>query len=664
MLNKPRFIQFAITAFVLLNLSACGSDKDIEPVVVLPEVPPEVNQATVFNGPLSQKSASQAEQFIKNGIYANSIAAATSDVVISTPSLGNENSGDSNNNFSQTNTIEQGVDESDRLKYDGNYMYVAETSTYYLRNSAQPKVRVLKRNDDFTLNSLPSIESSLVFERIGGIYLHDDTLTMLGAIAENYPIDNLTSTAYLPTTPKVAISIFDISNPEQSTESLALELDGVLLDTRRIDNNLYIISSFVPGVDNLTLGANNDADKINNYGTITQTPINQLMPQRYQDGQQSPLINAEDCYIPQQATNQDGNAQFLNITRINLAAPTELQSVCLMAVANSVYMSSDNLYLAANVNNLESMFHKIELSTLDYAASGSVQGQLGWRGNPLFRIHENNGLLRVVTSDYSQDEPSHRLSVLQQQGTELIVVATLPNESAPDLIGKPGEDIYAVRFIDEKAYIVTFENIDPLYVINLSDGTNPFIEGELEIPGFSSYIHPLDNGYLLGIGQQVALNDLPDIGVDDIVELPQVSGMKISLFDVRDPANPLELTSLVTPSAYTPVEFDYKALSVLNVDGRYQFALPIEEWNDSGPDFFADFLFAAKNSLLMLETDTTKDLPELLLINKFTLPSNRDFYFFSGDDRSIIQGDKVYYLRGNSVWLSDWSQDGAASGPY
>lgn len=663
MLIRTKFTQCTISALVLLTLSACSSDDETTQLVVLPEVPPEVNQATVFNGPLTQTSSSQAEQFIKNGIYAASIANANAEDVVSTPSVGNDSGGASSDNFSQTNTVEQGVDESDRLKYDGSHMYVAETSTYYLEEPVQPKVRVLKRNEDFTLTPLPSISSSIEFERIDGIYLHDNTLAMLGATINYYAIDNLTASTSLPIEPKVTVSIFDVTSPEQSTESLAFELDGVLLATRRIDDNLYIISAHIPAVENLTIGASTDADKLNNFGAITQTPIDQLMPQRYQDGQKTPLNDPEDCYIPAQATNKDGYAQFLNVTRVNLAAPTEIQSVCLMAIANTLYMSTNNLYLATNVYNQDSLFHKIDLSTLDYAASGSVQGQLGWRANPLFRMHENNGLLRVVTSDYSQDDPIHSLSVLQQQGTVLTAIATLPNESAPDLIGKPGEDIYAVRFIDEKAYIVTFENIDPLYVINLSDSTNPFIEGELEIPGFSSYIHPLENGYLIGVGQQVALNELPQIGFAPI-DPPQVSGMKISLFDVRDPANPLELTNLVTPSAYTPVEFNYKALSVLNTNGRYQFALPVEEWGDFGGDPIFDSFYAGQNSLMLLETDTTADLPELLLVNKFTLPENTEFYFSTGDDRSIIQGDKVYYLRGNSVWLSDWSQGGNSVGPY
>jgi uncharacterized secreted protein with C-terminal beta-propeller domain len=656
MLNKTIFARGAISAFVLFNLSACGSDTPPTPE------PPQVNQAKVFNGPLNQTSSQQAEQFIKNGIYAASInnLIVTGEAVSVPSAAPAANDVASSDSFSQTNTVEQGVDESDRLKYDGNYMYVAETSTYYLTEPVQPKVRVLKRNQDFTLSPLTSISSSLEFERIDGIYLHENKLAVLGTSVNYYFLEaDIASSIPLPTDSKISISIFDVENPEQSTESAALQIDGSVLATRRIDNSLYIISTYIPYVDNLTPGANTDTDKIDNFSVVSQTPIEQLMPKLYQDGQQSPLTNPEDCYIPAQATAQDGYAQFLNVTKVNLETPNEIQSTCLTTIANTLYMSPDNLYLAVNVNNQDTLFHKIDLTTLDYSASGSVEGQLGWRGNPLFRMHENDSQLRIVTTDYNQVEPLHRLTILEQQGTDLTAIATLPNDSAPEAIGKPGEDIYAVRFIDEKAYVVTFERIDPLYVINLSDGANPFIEGTLEIPGFSSYIHPLDNGYLIGIGQQVSLNDLPQIGMQ-ATSPPPISGMKISLFDVRDPANPLELSNLVTPDAYTPVEFNYKALSVLNINGSYQFALPVEEWGS----FNSDSFFGVRNSLMLLETDTTSNVPELSLINKVSVPENAEFYFYPGDDRSIIQGDKVYYLRGNNVWLSDWSLDSVSLGPF
>ncbi|MFT6267962.1 MAG: putative secreted protein with C-terminal beta-propeller domain [Alphaproteobacteria bacterium] len=658
MSHKTKIAQCVISAFVLLNLSACSSDTPPEPE------PPQVNQAKVFNGPLGQTSSTQVEQFIKNGIYATSIIEVSNDEAVSILASPGENSVTSGDNFSQTNTVEQGVDESDRVKYDGNYMYVAETGTYYLTQPLQPKVRVLKRNQDFTLTPLTSISSSLEFERINGIYLHENKLAVLGTTVNFYFIeDNLSNRISFPAEAKVSISIFDVTNPEQTTESAAIQLDGVVLATRRIENSLYIISTYTPRVENLTLGANTDTDKIDNFSVVSQTPIEQLMPKLYQDGQQRPLNNPEDCYIPTQATSQDGYAQFLNVTKVNLDAPTEIQSTCLTTIASTLYMSPDNLYLAVNVNNQDTLFHKIDLTTLDYSASGSVEGQLGWRGNPLFRMHENDNLLRVVTTDYNQADPLHSLSILQQQGSDLTAIATLPNDTAPEAIGKPGEDIYAVRFIGEKAYVVTFQNIDPLYVINLSDGTRPFIEGELEIPGFSNYIQPLDNGYLLGIGQQVSINILPQVGGGAIIP-PQIGGMKISLFDVRDPANPLELSSLVTSNSFTPIEFNYKALSVLNTNGAYQFALPLEEWGNFDSDNTSSDFIMNRNSLMLLETDTTNNAPELSLIHKVTVLPNTDFYFYAGDDRSIIQGDKVYYLRGNQVWLSDWSQDSATLGPY
>jgi uncharacterized secreted protein with C-terminal beta-propeller domain len=655
--NITKIVQCSITFCIVINLSACSSDNPPTPEII--SEPPSVNQARAFNGPLGQTSPQQVEQFIKNGIYATSIGTtesapiAASDAETAAPS----------ENFSQTNTVEQGVDEADRLKYDGNYMYVAEASTYYFAESVQPQVRVLKRNDDFTLTPLGAISSSLEFDSIDGIYLHDNTLAVLGTNNEYNKYEIFSNDVFFSENSKVSVSIFDVTNPEQSTESAAFQIDGSVLATRRIDNSLYIISTYAPRLDNLTPSAYTDADKLANFKVVSQTPIGQLMPQRYQDGQQIPLTSADECYIPTQATAQDGYAQFLNVTKINLAVPTDIQSVCLTTIADTVYMSPNNLYLAVNIQNQDTLFHKIDLNTFDYVASGSVEGQLSWRSNPLFRLHENDNELRVVTTDYTQADPFHRLSILQQQGTDLTAIATLPNDTAPQQIGKPGEDIFAVRFIQEKAYIVTFENIDPLYVINLSDSSSPFIEGELEIPGFSSYIHPLDNDYLLGIGQQVSFNDLPQVGIDPIMP-PLTSGMKISLFDVRDPANPIELSNLVSPNAYTPVEFDYKALSVLNTGGVYQFALPLEEWGGFNDSATSSSVVTNQNSLMLLETDTTSNVPELSLINKISASRDAEFYFYAGNDRSIIQGNKVYYLRGNQIWLGDWSQESVTLGPY
>jgi hypothetical protein len=185
--------------------------------------------------------------------------------------------------------------------------------------------------------------------------------------------------------------------------------------------------------------------------------------------------------------------------------------------------------------------------------------------------------------------------------------------------------------------------------------------GALEIPGFSSYLHPLDNGYLLGIGQQVNVNNIPESG--EVIDEPvSQEGMKISLFNVSEPTNPVEVNSIIKPSSYTPVEYDYRALSVLNSNGNYQFALPIESWNMSFDERLG--YWGSSNSLLLLEVDTTSSNPELIQRNEVIPKVSEQSYASGWDDRSIIHGDNVYYIHGNQVWQTTWAEDAAVFGPF
>ena len=304
-------------------------------------------------------------------------------------------------------------------------------------------------------------------------------------------------------------------------------------------------------------------------------------------------------------------------------------------------------------------------------------------------MDERDDYFRVVSSDYSGEEPDHKLTVLAQDGNELKAVAHLPNETNPEPIGKPGEDVFAVRFFSDKAYIVTFEQIDPLYVIDTSNPTAPVVQGSLEIPGFSSYLHPLENGYLLGVGQNVELRE-QDVVVDpdntdgssdntDATSPPPPpiavnTGMKVSLFDITDPQQPSELTSIVKDNAYTPVEFDYKALTFVEENGKYKFALPMEQWGrpedtgteESGKGTVAETSIIADlyNALLLLETDTTVATPALTEVDEMSAPNDGSRYGYVGNDRSVIHGDHVYYIHGNQVWHGQWQKNEKVAGPY
>lgn len=648
--------------FGSIVLSGCGGSDSSVPEEELTE-PPLINQAKAFEGPLSSAANVNAERYIKNGIYAATYAVrnqplptpgTVSDSAAPPPSF--------SENFSTTNTAEQGVDEADRVEYDGSYLYLATQQEWFESGVNPPMVKVMQRNDDFTLTELDKIQVNFENYNINGLYLHLDRLAIISNDFPVYPLADIAIQPWYNNQARIGLSIHDVSSPADSAQLISVEIDGLLLSSRRIENQLYIVSTYTPFIDSLDPTASTEDELLQNYQAILATPANSIMPKLH-SGQQSVAMNdISDCFIPTGATANDGHAQLITITRINLETPTDRSSTCLSAFAFMTYTSQDNLYIASNLQANATQFHKISLSDLQYQASGKVDGQIGWRGNPNLRIDEQDDHLRVVSSDYSAELPEHKLTILNQQGNQLQTVAELPNESNPEPIGKPNEDIYAVRFIEDKAYIVTFEVFDPLYVIDLSDQQAPFIAGSLEIPGFSSYLQPLKNDLILGVGQSVEFVRIPRTG-EQPIEIPVQGGMKVSLFDARDPANPVELTSLVTPDAYTPVEFDYKALTVLESNGAYRFAMPVEQWLTSAEPS-GDISFSANNSLMLLETDTTINTPELILIEKITVQNSSANYNYSGEDRSVLHGDNVYYIHGNQIWLSNWTADASLVGPF
>lgn len=639
-------------------LSACGGSSSRTPTPT-PEPPaptaPEINGARAFSGGLQQSGASAVERFIKNGIY--SIAANTYvELDTAAPEAVSGAGG-----FSTTNTQEQGVDEADRVEYDGNYLYVATQPEWTQENVQPAAVRVLSRNPDFTLSEVNRLETQEE-HNITGMYLYQDRLSV---VSSGYPIMTFAEIATLPAggfQENINVLVYDTSNPSEAQLAVDIEIEGWMLASRRIDNHLYVVSAYQPEVEGLTIEPASEDEKIENYNQILQTPISDIMPNLSINGTSQDMNQPEDCFIPEEATEKDGYNQLLTITRIDISQPQNNESVCISALADLSYMSIDNLYLAAQLGE-QTSFHKIAINeNMTYEASGVVDGMFGWRGNPQLRMSESQGYFRVVTTNFETGEPVHQLHVLQQSGNDLNLVAQLPNEQQPEPIGKPGEDIYAVRFIDDKAYIVTFELIDPLYVIDLENNESPSVAGSLEIPGFSSYLHPLVNGYLLGVGQNVETETIPSTGTQPSQRVV-TSGLKVSLFDVSDPSNPRELASVSRDDAYTPVEYDYRALSVLQTGDHYQFAMPTETWSGT-EDGVGITIWNPQSKLLMMDVNAASGQGSLTIIHELEANNDPERYVYSGEDRSVIHGDHVFYIHGNQVWHSLWETEASIDGPY
>lgn len=660
--QKSGVIGSAVLTLFVLSACGGGSDSSLppQPVVVAPTAPPTINGAKAFNSPLVRAGSTRFSRYLKNGVYSTHQNGPIVSVDTGSPEF---RQGGEKGQFSTTNTQETDVDEADRVEYDGEFMYVAGYPEWHKGETHEASLRVLQRQQDFSLQDVAKHQVSFKGANIHGLYLHQNRLAMVANDASIIGISRIIPQPHQENKPTVQVTLFDTTDAKNMSTLAEMQIEGRLLSSRRTGEYLYLITSHTASVKGLKVAASTDAQKLANYNAINNTKTSDLMPKLTLGGSAVAMNQPQDCYIPEQATQQDGYAQLVTITRINMQQPDQNQSICLSAMADTLYMSSDNLYLAKEVKT-ETVIHKISLKqSFDYQATGSVNGTINGRNLPHLRLSDVDDKLRIVATVYDDaSQPKHQLYVLKQDGKNLKVEAHLPNKQQPDPIGKPGEDIYAVRFLQDRAYIVTFKRIDPLYVIDLADASSPRVLGSLEIPGYSSYLHPVGKNYLLGIGQEVKENTIAKTGTVAIEPPVITAGMKVSLFDISDPALPKELHTMVVKDGFTPVEYDYRALSVLERDGTYQFALPVERWVAAEKK---DQPSRSHNSLALIEVADTQSNPTMRQVHQVVVDNKAsNTYVFSGNDRSVMHNEHVYYIHGNQVWHSQWQKGATINGPY
>jgi beta propeller domain-containing protein len=210
--------------------------------------------------------------------------------------------------------------------------------------------------------------------------------------------------------------------------------------------------------------------------------------------------------------------------------------------------------------------HKFDTSDPDstsYSASGRFAGHLLNQ----FSMSEHEGVLRVATTRWGGSEPGQEsesgVVTLAERGGALVQLGRV------DGLGK-GERIFAVRFLGEVGYVVTFRRVDPLYIVDLSRPAVPSVAGELKIPGYSAYLHPVGDGLLLGVGQDATADG-------------RLLGTQVSLFDVSDPSQPARLHQRTFGGGgSSEVEWDHHAF--LWWPPTKLAVLPLEHWD--GQDGF------------------------------------------------------------------------------
>ncbi|WP_077325057.1 beta-propeller domain-containing protein [Virgibacillus siamensis] len=443
---------------------------------------------------------------------------------------------------STTNVQVKGVDEGDIIKTDGDYIYFSRGTDVIIAKAAKKSSKILGK---IAMQNFHPTE----------LYLHDDLLIMIGSSSKLSHKPSAPSTevkrAVIPQD-RTTTLIYDVADPKHPKKIRELTMDGSLISSRKTDGYLYLIASQHPPI------------RLMNKKSPNSRELRPQIKDTAVSNKNHPLSFDRMHFFPE---SQDES--FLLLGSINLKNPGKKADItAYLGTSSEVYMSRDSLYLAANrfrkdfsqdkkrselaiarppVDTEISKFN-IEDGNISYHASTVVEGRLINQ----FAMDERDGVFRVATtkgSAWNDDTPStNNLYTFDKQMNPLGELTGLAKD----------ERIYSVRFMDEVAYMVTFKKTDPLFVIDLKNPKKPTVLGKLKLPGFSNYLHPLDDDHLIGFGQNTKLVQSEN-GLEPRV---QIDGLKISVFDVSNPAKPKEEYSKIIGEghSYTEVNYDHHAL--------------------------------------------------------------------------------------------------------
>lgn len=596
-----------------------------------------------------------AQSYYGYGYYGGGVA--EDDALADEDSSGGGGDARGPTDYSETNTQEEGVDEPDMIKTNGEHIFVVH----------QQELTVV--------DSWPAEETAVIanLPLVGWPYaafLHEDQLVVL---AYDYNDDVFTDHEEDWYSEASRVTVIDVSDPSAPVIEEEIQLEGHMGDARRIGDDVYIVtndwgdlpypllSRLWEDPDGLGLpepdwDASEDEMKADIEvakeilrpivaEAVASVPTERLLPRYSTDGVTAePLMDCRDLYHPE-VVNSTSTLSMIHLDLANLDAGPS--GTGLMSDGWTVYASQDHLYVSQTSwswsfwrdddVDVETRIHRFSLEGDDsvYEGSGSVDG---WLLNQ-FSMSEHDDYLRVATSEMNwwgaESDPANNVFVMGMEEGALKVVGEINGIA-------PGEQIFAARFMGERGYLVTFEQIDPLFTLDLSEPTNPRVIGELKIPGFSSYLHPIGDDHLLAVGMD---------GTDD----GRITGFAVSLFNISDFANPAlqdKFTLSGTDWSSSESLWDHHAFTY----HRDVLAVPAYSYGYETGEYFS--------GLLSLSVDTDTGLSEIGRIDHKDLVRDSeclyggdadcgDYYWYAWMRRGVIIEDNLYSISDYGVKVTN-----------
>jgi uncharacterized secreted protein with C-terminal beta-propeller domain len=586
--------------------------------------------------------------------------------------------------FSPTNLQESGVDEADLVKSNGIYVYTYAHDSNGLR---RPVVRVVQvGNDGATLDVRGSVSLRSGPDTptaSAGLFLDGDNLiSVTGTQASSYTLSPWAS-AGAWTRGVTHVEVLSTSTPDVPVTRWRAEIDGHVVSSRRIGQRLYVVSRFVPYLPGFVYGTTFPPAVATNQQILAGTPLSELLPKvRINGGDAAAAVAVTAVNAPPQGSRKP-MADMIMVTAIDLSEPRIAQTLAIVGSAETVYASTTNLFVASSRYEWRDAtgiplpvepglyltdIHQIRLGTdaMTIVGSASIEGILGYDvDKAAFRLSEHQGRLRAVTSSAAMwgNSNKNRLTILEPSTLApglLKTVSYLPNARRPQTLGKPNEVLYGTRFLGDRLYAVTFKKIDPLYIVDLADSTDPRISAALEVPGFSDYLHPLPNGLLLGFGKDARPADAFGDG-----QFAWYQGLQLTLFDVGSADQPRELQRVLmgkrgSDSALLRNHHAFSAL--MQPDGSGSIAIParihdgpVAPYGGSDSDFYP----WQHSGLMRFELRGTSasdarlvQLPSLITHSAAQLPAPYNDAASNGA-RSVLFRNGTVYVGNGQFWRQD-----------
>ncbi|MYL32266.1 hypothetical protein GLW08_05780 [Pontibacillus yanchengensis] len=480
--------------------------------------------------------------------------AESADSSASSEESASADSASSGNDTSKTNVQVDGVDEGDVVKTDGKNFYFA-------------------RQDDILITrGHPAGDSQLLSEvqeegfRPNELYIYEDRLIVMGTMRDTFSTQKKTEQdgvakemIYPYYRGQTAAYVYDVTNPSKPEKIREVTVQGNFLTSRKIDETLYFITNEHPPF-HIMNRAEEEGESVDKE---------ELRPMYKDTAVSSEAMSVS--YDRMHKLPETDDSSFLTITSFDVTKEDQEAEVkTYLGSGDTVYMSKENIYLAVrdypeytkeSVDRNQTPDTRIYQFGVDgtkvsYDAETNVPGTLINQ----FAMDERDGTFRVATTKGNMwDEENTSTNNLYTFDTSLNKLGELEGLAE-------GERIYSVRFMQNRAYMVTFKQVDPLFVIDLQNAEAPEVLGKLKIPGFSNYLHPIGDNHVIGFGNSTKQTENNRTVTD---------GVKLSLFDISDVSNPIEKDVEIIGGSGSSSDLNYNHKALYYHPDKNLFGFPV-----------------------------------------------------------------------------------------